>query len=410
MPKKNYHREILKLQQELEKQLSWGPASEWHSSMFTELSEKIFDNIHVNISPATLKRFFGVVTHDGAPSTSTLDYLSQYLGYENWRAFRLSSPVKAKHVTTGVSNKAVYVSLGFVLAIITIMVIANKSPEIIEIPGDITFTSRILSSTYPNSVVFDFDLKGVTSDSIYIQQYWDPTKTISIDEEQSQATGIYYFPGYFRAKLLIEGKIIREHDLFLKSRGWIGTVEYEPVPKYFIPESSHDADLGNPEVIRTEVSESINRLVTAYHYINDLGEVSGDNFKLSADVRNTFNDKWAVCQSLQVYVIGTTGAMIVPFSKVGCSSENNLMLNDIYLRGKEHDLSAFGVELDEYTSIQLVNEERDLSVFVKGQLIYTGKYNSSMGRLVGMRFKFLGTGEVKDVKLLDQFDTPVDLR
>lgn len=407
MSKTNVNTEIKRLQKELENKLDWGSAKQWHSSMFTELSEKIFEKIQINISAATLKRFFGVVKHNGVPNTSTLDYLSQFLGHENWRAFKLSKRTHLKPMKRLISSKSIYVSLGFILALITVMVIANKSPEPLELPDDISFSSSSVATTYPNSVVFDFDLKGINSDSIYIQQYWDPTKTIKVNKEQSQATGIYYIPGYFRAKLLIDGEAVNEHDLFLKSNGWLGTVEYKPVPKYFTPETSRSAILSYPDELVPEIENSKERLVTAYHFITDLGDVSGDNFSLDATLRNTYDDKWAVCQTSRIYIIGTTGAMVIPFSKVGCSSDNNLMLNDMYLNGKEHDLSAFGTELDDFTPIRITNENQLVKVFIGNNLVYEKEYYESLGKLVGLRFKFLGLGEVRNINLLDQNDNPV---
>ena len=409
MGKTKIDTETRRLQKELESKLGWGSARQWHSSMFAELSEKIFDETQVNISSATLKRFFGVVKHDGLPSTSTLDYLSQFLGYENWRAFKLSKRAGSKPITRTVSSKAIYISIGFVLALITIMVIANKSPEPVELPDDISFTSKPVTTTYPNSVVFDFDLKGIDADSIHIQQYWDPTKTITIKKDQTQATGIYYFPGYFRAKLLIDGQVVKEHDLFLKSNGWLGTIEYKPVPKYFEPVSTEGFKISSPARLATEIALSEKPQVTGYHYINDLGVVSGDDFTLTTTLRNTYDDKWAVCQAIRIYDIGSDGAMIIPFSKPGCSSDNNLMLNDIYLDGKEHDLSAFSVELDDFIPIKVRNKGKKLTVQIKGKDVYSSSYNDTMGRLVGFRFKFLGQGEIRDLQLLDQNLNPVIL-
>ncbi|MEM8893262.1 MAG: hypothetical protein AAGC88_01715, partial [Bacteroidota bacterium] len=57
----------------LENQLQWGPAHTWHNSMFKELSEMILHKCSVDLSIATLKRFFGTVKHDGAPSITTLE-------------------------------------------------------------------------------------------------------------------------------------------------------------------------------------------------------------------------------------------------------------------------------------------------------------------------------------------------
>ena len=129
MSKANPDIEIRRLQKELENKLGWGNAKKWHSAMFTELSEKIFEKIKVSISASTLKRFFGVVKHDSFPSISTLNYLSQFLDYENWRAFKLSKGVSLKPISKVISSKSMYVSFGFVLAVIATMIIANTSRE-----------------------------------------------------------------------------------------------------------------------------------------------------------------------------------------------------------------------------------------------------------------------------------------
>lgn len=394
--------EIRKLQNQLIKKLGWGPASQWHSSMFTELSQKVFEATAVKLSIATLKRFFGVLKYDGTPSITTLDALSSFLGFENWRGFKLSKKSKLSDLKEGISHKFIYAIIGFFAALIFIFLIANRNPSPLPIPEGITFSSKSVTNTYPNSVVFDFDLKDLATDSIQIQQYWDRSKTIPIRKEQKQATGIYYFPGYFEAKLMVDGNAIKKHDLFLRSNGWIGTIEYEPIPKYFTPLEQSQNSLHYPAFLSEEISNSEKPLTIAYHYINDLGNVSGDQFDLSVKIKNTYADKWAVCQSSQIYIIGTGGAMIIPFSKVGCSSDNNLMINDFYLNGKEHDLSAFGTNLDHPTPIRILNEGQKLSVFIKDQKVFSTSYSESMGKLVGLRFKFLGLGTVDSLELQDQ--------
>ncbi|MEQ8583082.1 MAG: hypothetical protein RIC30_10895 [Marinoscillum sp.] len=390
--------EVSRLKAEIEQKLGWGPGLDWHSSVFSELSEKVFEACQVMLSATTLKRFWGVVNHDSVPSISTLDTLSQFCGYENWRDFKQNSSRKIKK-QSHFPKKSLYVTAGFLLALLTVVLIGNKRPGAEELPEGITFSSRTLARTYPNSVVFDLDLQGVQSDHIHIQQYWDPTRTISISDDQQQATGIYYFPGYFRAKLLIDDEVVASHDLFLKSNGWIGTVEYTPVPKYFRLGMSDQKELFYPEEIGTEVKGSKDPLMTVYHFVDDLGEVSGDHFTLKATLRNTYDDQWAVCQSVGVYVLGTKGAMIIPFSRVGCSSDNNLMLNDVFLSGKANDLSAFGVDLSDFTEVAIEVEDRNVVVSVGGEVVYQSAYQKTMGRLVGLRFKFLGLGEVATYSL-----------
>ena len=269
-------------------------------------------------------------------------------------------------------------------------------------PDQIVFKSRPITQGLPNSVVFDFKIPDdLVADSFQIQQYWDPAKTITIERTQSQATGIYYFPGYFHARLKVDGQMAKTHELFLKSNGWLGMIEYEPIPKYFTPHLK-DAQLNFPEEIMEEVMANEQPVVSSFHWIEDLGGISGDNFQLSATIQNTYDDKWAVCHALRIYLIGTQGAMIIPFSKVGCSSDDNLMLNDVYLDGKSNDLSDFSADFSAPTQLDLKVVDQRLDVYIRDQLAYSNSYESPMGRLVGLRFKFIGLGQVLDYKLQDQ--------
>lgn len=54
---------------------------------FIFLSEQIFARLHVMLSPTTLKRFWGYLKEGGEPRLSTLNVLSQYVGYKGWDEF-----------------------------------------------------------------------------------------------------------------------------------------------------------------------------------------------------------------------------------------------------------------------------------------------------------------------------------
>ena len=391
---------IDRLRQQLEAHLNWGDASSWHSSMFSELSDDIFEKSSVMLSPTTLKRFFGVVSHDVNPSVSTLDALSKYLGYENWRAYKIAGPLPKPKKANTFPKKSLYMTIGFFLALVMILIVGNKRVEDPEVLAAISFSSRPVTNSYPNSVVFDFDLKGVRSDSLFIQQYWDPTKTIKISTDQKQATGIYYIPGYFNAKLLIDGQTIKQHELFLRSNGWIGTIDYDPVPKYF--NITSNSLLNCPVELRKEVQDLEDPISCTFHYVTDLGNISGDNFSLSSTIKVGWNEKWAVCQSARIFILGTDGALIIPFANLGCSSSNNVMLNDNYVSGKENDLSMFATDLSNETPVVISVENKTVSVTIANNKVYEAAYNETMGRVVGIRYKFLGYGEVSSFSLTDQ--------
>ena len=54
---------------------------------FDFLSEQIFEKVHQNISPTTLKRLWGYLSEPRVPRSSTLNILSQFVGNDSWDAF-----------------------------------------------------------------------------------------------------------------------------------------------------------------------------------------------------------------------------------------------------------------------------------------------------------------------------------
>jgi len=221
--KKEIEQDILqKCRLQIEEKLGWGGADQWHNEVFTELSERIQEETDVMLSSTTLKRVWGRVNYKGRPSISTLNALSRFLGYANWRDFKNQTNIEApaKKETPAKSNHGLLLAMASLLAILFVSLFSiidlGNSQAIAPDYSSIKFSSYPITQGLPNSVVFDLNLEEVKSDHILIQQYWDATKTIEINAQQRQATGIYYYPGYFRAKLLIDQQIVKEHDLLSK--------------------------------------------------------------------------------------------------------------------------------------------------------------------------------------------------
>ncbi|NAS13268.1 hypothetical protein [Poritiphilus flavus] len=390
----------------IEQQLGWGSGESWHNDVFLELSEEIQKKTQVLLSPTTLKRVWGRVKYQSAPSVTTLNTLARFAGYTNWRDFKQQQKTKKP---AGVLKK-INPNLGIIMLSASVMTLvfisffslkgSRSGLDELDL-SQIPFSSKPLAKGLPNSVVFDFDLSEISSDSIHIQQYWDPSRTISIKKGQTQATGQYFYPGYFRAKLLVEGRIIKEHDLFIKSEGWLGTLNYEPVPKYIDAPFTDSGHLGfSPDVVK-EVISNEQPLTTSFHYVRDFGEVSGDNFTLQTRARIPYSEKWAVCQNMAILVLGTKSALIVNFSIPGCVSEIGLMLSEKYLDGKEHDLSALGIDLKEFRDVRLEVRDKTLSVYVEEMAVFSEAYENSIGDLAGIRCRFLGVGEVSQMEIQD---------
>ncbi|NER13589.1 hypothetical protein GWK08_09085 [Leptobacterium flavescens] len=401
------YRSVQKCLLQIEEKLNWGPSSQWHNDVFIELSERIQEETHVLLSPTTLKRVWGRVNYKSAPSISTLNTLAGFAGYRNWRDFKNQAETKGPSWI----ERKISPNLGIITisaAIMTLVFISfysmtgiGRNPvEEIDL-SKIEFSSRPIAKGMPNSVVFDFNIAELRSDSILIQQFWDPTKTISIKNTQTQATGIYYYPGYFRAKLMADGNILKEHDLYIKSDGWMATIDYKPIPKYLSGDELSKNGLSIPEEAINEVAASEEPLVSSIHYVEDMGEIQGDDILIKTAFRNLYREKWAVCQNTRFYILGSKGAMVIPFSIPGCVSDIGLLLNDVYLNGKENDLSAFGTDLSDYRDIMIRIKDKKISISIDGEEIYSTSYNESLGKFAGIRYRFLGAGEVSYLNITD---------
>lgn len=385
---------------QIEEKLSWGNSTQWHNDVFIELSETIQKETKTLLSTTTLKRVWGKVNYENAPSISTLNTLSQFAGYLNWRDFKnKSNSKKPSWFERKIDpNLRIIVPAAAILTIIFIslysMIGTNNVLDNIDL-SKIEFSSHPITDGIPNSVVFDFELNNTKSDSIYIQQFWDETKTIKINSNQQQATGIYYYPGYFRAKLLIDGTIIKENDLFIKSNDWLATIDYEPIPKYI----KNIKELKLSQNLINEISKSEEPVTSTFHFIDNLKEISGDNFRLSTSFKNVYNDKWAVCQNATIIIIGTKSAHMIPFVISGCASNLGIMMSDVYLSGKKHDLSSLCIDSSDEINLKIEVINKSITVFSGNKELFSNSYNASIGKIVGIRYRFLGAGEVSNIKL-----------
>lgn len=394
---------VQKCLKQIEQRLEWGNSDDWHNDTFQKLSDRINEETNVLLSITTLKRVWGKVNNDHAPSISTLNTLAQFAGYSSWHDFKIENNIKQteKKERIPISTQGIILVSAIVLAIVFITLFSLTGSEDLKPSIDyskVKFTSKPVALGLPNSVIFNLDLSGIKSDSIYIQQFWDPTKTIKIKQDQHQATGIYYYPGYFHSKLLVDGSIIKEHDLFVRTPKWMATIDYEPIPRYVLDVKS-DSVLKLTEKASKEVKSWSKPTFSTYHLVKDFEIINGDKMVLNTTIQNTYNDKWAVCEYVGIIILGKSGVFIIPFSIPGCVSDLGLVLNDKYYNGKENDLSAFGIELNRERNLVIKTSDKKLSVLVDGDEIYSGMYNEPIGDFVGIRYKFLGTGEVLSAKI-----------
>jgi len=395
----------------IERKLNWRPAEEWRNYEFTELSEKILDATNVNLSATTLKRVFGKLKYESLPSSATLNALVAFLGYTSWMDFKSKRQLNRPTVEKKAARKKFLLQYKVwpmtAVAVVIIVILAftflsGKSVQPLKNEREIVFTSKPLANGLPNSVVFNVDLKGNAPNKIVIQQSWDSTRTVTLQPGQKEATGIYYVPGYFRAKLILDGRIIKEHDLFIRSDNWMATIDHQPIPTYI---KKNDLLLKDEMAVSENVLKEIKTFTgptwLTYHLVKLFGGLQSDNFTLESSLKNTFAEGPAVCKTAKIFVLCSKGAFIIPFTIPGCISDINLMANDHYLDGNSNDLSSFSADLSEWANVKVDVKNRLMRIFLNNKLIRQETYKEDAGEVVGIRVSFLGAGAVRNIKLLN---------
>ena len=91
--------EIEKLLNLIEKKLDWGESLTWQNRDFENLNQLILDETGVSLSASTLRRIWGKVEYKHLPSTTTLDTLAKFAGFESWRLFLKQNTAEKIEVT-----------------------------------------------------------------------------------------------------------------------------------------------------------------------------------------------------------------------------------------------------------------------------------------------------------------------
>jgi hypothetical protein len=455
-----------------EEKTGWGSSDTWTNQDFLQLSELIRDETGITISHVTLKRVWGKVRYDSLPNTHTLNTLAQYLGYDHWRDFAVKNagahpPGEGSHPAPDATQPAPDASqsnygefatittpapkaantnttntdtagaastntanpphrpfrriwlgapiLVLILAILFFLHGQRPPPQ----PGDYSFSSKkVVTAGLPNSVVFDYEASRAPDDSVVIQQSWDTTRRVKVPKSGRQYTSIYYYPDFYHATLQVHDQVVKWHDLLIQSNGWLPLIEHDPVPIYFKKtEAIHDGRISlSPDQIRaSNISLQPAAPTVMFANVRDFGEIYSDHFTFETSVKNDFSEGSAACQLTRIYLLCEGTAIWVPLCAKGCISTTDLYFTYFYTSGKREDLSNFGVDFSQFVKLRIESDSGRARIFVNNQLAYTVPRHIRHSRIIGIDYRFEGTGSVDYVYLSngkvtyrDDFTQPED--
>nr|WP_319997358.1 hypothetical protein [uncultured Draconibacterium sp.] len=397
---------LRKCLKEIEIKLNWVDSTQWQQKHFESLSEIIYKKTNVSLSPLTLKRLWGKVKYDSTPSASTLDTLARFLDHDDWIDYQCN---KSIHKTFNLKlnylkNKKAILITSIIIGVLALIIGAVKLNAIL-FPKDYSnfeFSVQKLSSNLPNTVYFKYNVKDTDADSVIIQQSWDPKLHHIVDKNKTDFSCIYYYPGYYKTKLVLDNKVVSQKDLYVNSNGWLGIIHKEPIPIYL-----NSKDILDSNVISIKESHLLNagfdlNLEVPYSTINlveEFDSIQGDDFELQARFKQTYPKGEAICQKSALIILCEDGYFYIPQSIKGCVNELNMYIPDKVINAIDSDLSDLGIENAAIVNLKLKvsNGIFDLKINNNKNIVDTLSLNP--GKIVGVKIGFHGTGEVYSLSL-----------
>ncbi len=404
----------------IEAKLNWGDGSVWTNQDFIALSQKIQQESGVSLSHVTLKRIWGKIKYDGLPQTYTQNALAVFAGFESWRDFKIKEgtalPVTEipagisetlKKAAPGTKNRFrvdIKILAGIFLIIPAILLFIHASKRKTETADYALSIHKVLEAGLPNSVVFDFNADKANTDSVILQQSWDTRLRTTVAKSQHQHTLIYYYPGFFNPKLIVDGQVVKEEKLLVKSDGWMIAVNASPVPVYFNKKDviAH-GKMGLPVALlkAQNILLSPEAPLLSYCNVQDFGEIYADNFTFETSLKNDYRDGSSVCQVTNIYLLCEGTAIGIPLCAQGCQSTINFFFTDFSVSGKQKDLSAFGVDFTDYVKVKVESQDGKARIYLNDRIAYEVGNDISRSKIIGIDFVFQGTGTVDYVKLFN---------
>lgn len=442
----NLIRQVIKLYEE---KTGWGDSVQWSNQDFLQLSELIREGTGVTISHVTLKRIWGKVKYQSLPNTHTLNTLVQFLGYENWRDFSVRSgaplgpnigssgpnigtvgsnvtpagpnigtagsnvtPVamndpartsagKQARLSEKLMRRVAWMAIPLAMIFLILLFLHGQQPS--PQSQDYVFTSKkTITAGLPNSVIFHYDASRSPDDSVVIQQSWDTTRRVKVPKTGHAYTSIYYYPDFYHATLQVHGKVVKTHNLLIQTNGWLPLVEQNPVPVYFQPQEAIGGGrmrLSVDQIKQKNILLQPHPPTVMFANVRDFGDIYSDNFVFETAIRNDYSEGSNACELTRIYLLCQGTAIWVPLVAKGCVSNVDLFFTYYYTSGTREDLSNFGVDFGNYVKLRIESDSGKAQIFIDNKLAYTVPRHIIRSKIIGIMYRFEGTGSVDYVSL-----------
>lgn len=418
------HKHVKYCLQEIEQKLDWGKSSLWIESNFVTLSQLISKETEISISPHTLKRLYGKVKYKQHynPQKATKEALVKFLGYSDWNEFVSScddkydikteievapekpSLWKRKDFRTGLYVLGVLAFLLLAQWAVLIKPFQNKNHE-----NSFSFYTYDSIGTVPYTVSVKYDIKKLSSDSVYIDfDFIHPVtgpEIKKLDKQRSLYNFTYQIPGYYHMSLNIQGHELANKNVLASSEDW---------DSYFYSEAKQDLWLDNQ--IRTSrengylyysrknLSKNGFDTNTVYYvdhrFFKNFG-IDGDNFEMNLRFKNSKETGGITCYDFVLTLFCKNDYSHFNLMETGCSSYSGIKVGELDINGVDEDLSSLTFDPNCWNNLYVIVKENTVQVFVNEALVFSDDYEGSNGNIIGIEQLFKGSGVLDYVHLKD---------
>ncbi|GIZ09594.1 hypothetical protein FUMI01_23210 [Flavobacterium sp. UMI-01] len=415
---------------EIEKKLNWEDASLWKESDYIKLTKMISESASISISPHTLKRLFGKIKYKDQynPQQATKDALSIFLGYSNWDDFvadqkknTLHSVPDEKKITTKDRKKKINFNFYLIVILVGIFSVAGfywfGNHTITK--SSYQFVMKDSVGQVPFTVPIHYDLSKVNSDSLYVDFNFEHPylgkQIVKLPKADSTINFTYQIPGFYYIKLKNGRDTLCKRKVLVESKNW---------NSYFVPESKLGKFWLDTEIPQLQKSDG--NLYFSPQYLSTKGfnttkvyylmhrlfkefKIDGDNFELETRFKSGKSLGGITCYDFIIRLVCQSNTHYLNLMEEGCSQFASLKFGDFLKDGATENMSKFKMTLDTWNTLKITVKNKNVLIFLNGEIIGQGNYQQPTGAIVGIVNLSKGSGRVDYIRIKD-LKTAVEFR